>query len=423
MTRNRRKSSVEDWLRGQCRRRFGERLVSLFRIRPAATRVASSVRPPDYVAVIADGTKPSDWRWRERLAQEWPASAGGPWHLGLYPAHALLHDPKWANVRTALCRRGERLAGADLLADIQVTDPTAARHSRLHLAAVSLKSIPGRPAENAANHCRWIARAAKRGAELVLFPELSLSGYRVQPAPRLDAEPLRGPSLAVITKAAREHRVHVVCGLVESRGEALFITQALVGPNGLVGAYSKTHLTDPEGRVFTPGEMFRVFEVGGTRVGINICFDGRHPASSLCVAHLGAEVILHPHGNGVGRLGRDPQGWVRRQRRYLAARAVDTYTYYAICNSVGRGRDADGRAFAFSGGAAIFGPEGKLLAQSSGRTLREHLVTAELDLDALRDIRMQVAFHVRRPEVYVAALSRPVDSGAVGVTGLRVPGA
>ena len=70
-----------------------------------------------------------------------------------------------------------------------------------------------------------------------------------------------------------------------------------------------------------------VLDVDGVRVGINICYDGRHPGSSLAAAHLGAEVILHPHGNHAGGLGLNPRDWTNKKRSYLGPRAVDTSTY------------------------------------------------------------------------------------------------
>ena len=140
-------------------------------------------------------------------------------------------------------------------------------------------------------------------------------------------------------------------------------------------------------------------------MGFNICYDGRHPGSSLAVAHLGAELILHPHGNFVGRYGRDPLDWTDKKRAYLGQRAMDTCAYELICNSVGDVRDRDGRVWKFSGGAVILGPDGEFAARSASARRNPHMVVADLDIEGLRRMRAGSFFRHRRPEVYVRALT------------------
>ena len=279
----------------------------------------------------------------------------------------------------------------------------------MRVAVVSNKNIPGDPGCNAADHLVWMRRAAERGARLVLFPELSLSGYSCKPFMRSLGMRLNGRWPGMLIRAAREQQLFVAFGLpLRIRGR-LYISQALAGPGGLVGHYEKVHLAGGragEGGVFSPGHRFSVFEVDGVRVGINICADGRHPGSSLSLAHLGAEVILHPHGNVVGTLGKNPREWTSKKRAYLGPRAVDTCAYAVICNSVGSVRDKARQMVHFSGGALVLGPDGKFVARSPGTARRPHLIVADLDIDRLRRLRPGKPFAARRPEVYVEALSR-----------------
>lgn len=279
----------------------------------------------------------------------------------------------------------------------------------MRVAVISNRNVPGYPAANAANHVAWIRRAAGAGARLVLFPELSLPGYSTAAFMRRTATTLKGRWPHVVVKAAREAGIHVAFGLALRSGRKLYISHALAGPKGLVGHYEKVHLAGGaggEGRVFSPGGAFKVFDVEGIHVGMNICFDGRHPGSSLCLAHLGAEVILHPHGNTVGPLGVNPRDWTNKKRAYLGPRAADTCTYSMICNSVGTVRDRAGRTIRFSGGALILGPDGKFVARSESVARRPHMIVADLDIEKLRKTRPQSRFAHRRPEVYVEALSR-----------------
>lgn len=277
----------------------------------------------------------------------------------------------------------------------------------MKVAVVSNRNRPGYPDANLKDHLAWIRRASTAGARMVLFPELSLSGYSTEPFMAEIGMTLKsGPCLA-IGQAAREHDLFVAFGLPLRHRRRLYISHALVGPHGVVGHYEKVHLAGGargEGRVFSAGSEFRAFDVDGVCVGINICFDGRHPGSSLSVAHLGAEIILHPHGNIMGGLGVHPLDWTEKKRAYLGARAVDTCTFTLICNSVGNVRDRSGRMRRFSGGALILGPDGAFVARSPSQRRRPHMIVADLDIDALRRRRQHSHFAHRRPEVYAAAL-------------------
>ena len=280
----------------------------------------------------------------------------------------------------------------------------------MRVAVVSNRNRPGYPEDNLQDHRRWLQKAADAGARLVLFPELSLSGYTTEPFVRDIGMALSGPECRALVQAARDHGLYAAFGMPLRARRKLFISHVLVGPRGLVGHYEKVHLAGPvhgEGREFSPGTEFRVFDVEGVGVGINICYDGRHPGSSLATAHLGAEVILHPHGNFIGGLGRNPRDWTANKRAYLGARAIDTSTYTLICNSVGDVRDRAGNLCRYSGGAVVLGPDGTYVARSASAVRRPHMIVADLDIEGLRHARVDSNLSQRRPEAYVAALASP----------------
>jgi N-carbamoylputrescine amidase len=278
----------------------------------------------------------------------------------------------------------------------------------MQVAVISNRNRPGFADDNQQDHVAWIRRAAEAGARLVLFPELSLSGYTTEGFVRRSAMSLQHKRCRALLRVAQEHEIYVAFGMPLRQQGKLFISHVLVGPSGLVGHYEKVHLAGPlygEGKVFHPGSEFRVFDVDGARVGINICYDGRHPGSSLATAHLGAEIILHPHGNYVGDLGANPLDWTENKRAYLAARAVDTCTYTLICNSVGNLRDPLGHVHRYSGGAVILDPEGCYVARSPSSRRQPHMIVADLDMDALRQRRAGSSFSERRTDIYATALS------------------
>ena len=279
----------------------------------------------------------------------------------------------------------------------------------MRVAVVTNRNRPGYPGENVKDHLAWMRRAAAKGARLVLFPELSLPGYSIQPFMRDVAMTLDAPACRKLYAAARKLDIFTAFGIALKRGRRRYISHVLAGPDGRVGHYEKVHLAggpNGEARVFSPGSAFRVFDVEGVKVGLNICFDGRHPASSLCLAHLGAEVILHPHGNSVGPLGRTPVEWARNKRAYIGPRSFDTCTFTLVCNSVGKPVDRDGVRRKYCGGALVLGPDGAFVAHSETTALRAHMIVADLDIVGLRRRRGGSSFACRRTDVYVKALRR-----------------
>ncbi len=279
----------------------------------------------------------------------------------------------------------------------------------MRVAAVTNRNIPGFPDKNLLSHLSWIEKAAREKIRLLLFPELSLSGYSHAPfMPRI-AMTLANKRIKRICAAAREHDMFISFGFPLRKGKKIYISQALVGPRGILGHYEKVHLAGErlgEGEIFSPGDTFRVFKVDGVGVGINICFDGRHPSASACVSHLGAEIILHPHGNALGRLGVDPVDWAKNKRAYIGPRSFDTCTYTLVCNSIGDVIDKAGDKVSYCGGALILGPDGKFINRSKSKARRPHMVVADLDIEMLRKMRSTKGLVQSARKAYLKAYSK-----------------
>jgi len=91
----------------------------------------------------------------------------------------------------------------------------------------------------------YTARARQHDAELVIFPELSLTGYTIRDELYESAEHVPGPSTAAIEKIAKKHGAFIVFGMPELSDKTqatLYNTAVLVGPKGFVGKYRKMHL-------------------------------------------------------------------------------------------------------------------------------------------------------------------------------------
>jgi predicted amidohydrolase len=265
------------------------------------------------------------------------------------------------------------------------------------IAAVQIDSRLAHVKHNLSRIQERTAEAAKE-ARLVIFPECVLSGYCYESKEEAwpSAEPVPGPSTLAVAELCKRLGVWVIFGMLE-RGEEnrLFNTAALVGPAGVVAAYRKIHLPFlGVDRFTTPGDRpFAVHDLGGLRVGMNICYDGSFPESARTLMLLGADLVVLPTNY--------PTGAMSTLRFLVQARALENHIYFAVVNRVG-----DERGFHFIGRSRIIDCNGSLLVHSEGegeeilyatidptRARDKHLVhvPGKYELDRLRD---------RRPEMY-----------------------
>ncbi|PWE45370.1 nitrilase family protein [Pseudomonas prosekii] len=138
-------------------------------------------------------------------------------------------------------------------------------------------------------------QAANDGANLIVLPELSTTGYffnnRQDAFAHSEAVPA-GPTVQSWVNFARQHNVYLVAGLTERDGAQLFNTGVLVGPDGFIGKYRKAHLWNLEKLWFTPGNTgFPVFDTPIGRIGLLICWDIWFPEVPRILSQQGADII------------------------------------------------------------------------------------------------------------------------------------
>jgi len=239
--------------------------------------------------------------------------------------------------------------------------------------------------------------AAGLGAEIVVFPECAVPGYMWDSEDEAMpyAEEIPGPSTELLEREAARLGMHVVCGLLEREGDSLRNAAALVGPDGLIGTYRKTHLPFlGVDRFAVPGDELPVFDTPLGRIGVEICYDLRFPEVTRTLALRGAEIVAHPTNFPVA---------ARVQTELITvARAAENRIFLLTANRSGRERSAE-----FCGWSQIVDPYGKRLAET-GQT-GEVLLTAEIDVEKARDKDYVVPgtyelylFGHRRPELYGA---------------------
>ena len=264
---------------------------------------------------------------------------------------------------------------------------------RFKLALAQMECVVGDKEANLAKMEEMAKRAREEGAELIIFPELALTGYVCRDLLYELAEPIPGPSTERVAEIARELGMLIVFGLPERSkisSSILYNTAALVGPGGLIGTYRKmflpTHSVFEEKRYFRPGYGAQAFSTELGRIGMMICYDVFFPEVARLLRLRGAQLIV--------AISASPG--VRRAyfETLLSARALENTVHVAYVNLVGR---EDG--LHFWGGSRLIGPTGSIIAKA--RYNEEDLVVAEADLsDADRAGIFLPMLRDLRPELY-----------------------
>jgi predicted amidohydrolase len=221
------------------------------------------------------------------------------------------------------------------------------------IAAAQVSSVRGDIEGNLARHAAAITAAAKHGVTMLMFPELSLTGYEPDLAVELSLTETDS-RLALLVGLAREHQIEVVVGAPLKNGsEKPALGAILISAGGATRTYWKMHLGASERASFAAGDTPLAVEIGGHKVGIAICADASQPSHPQGYAERGADiyaagVFLNAewYATDAPRLA----GYAARFRMLTVmanqAASVGTYT------SVGK--------------SALWAPGGALIAQAEG---------------------------------------------------------
>jgi predicted amidohydrolase len=159
----------------------------------------------------------------------------------------------------------------------------------LTLAAAQYIAVPLDVGGNVDRHVRLAALAADAGARLVLFPELSLTGYSRKLTVR-DALDPHDERLQPLHRLARERRISVVAGAPSAAAGGLVIAAFTFHPDGGLSIYEKQHLHEGEEVAFCPGTGGTPFPAAGETIGIAVCADITHPEHARAAAEAGSTV-------------------------------------------------------------------------------------------------------------------------------------
>ena len=270
--------------------------------------------------------------------------------------------------------------------------------NKIHLALVVQNCVAGEFDTNLQSTFDYISRAAENRADIIVFPEMNLTGYTAGEEIKNIARPLQKTVIEKFSGLAREFGLIILSGLAEREiregaEDRIFATHLVFHPQKPMETYRKIHTAPNEKPYFSSGDQIPVFEGQDFRFGIQLCYDAHFPELSTVMAEKKADAVFLPHASPRGSSREKCRSWMR----HLSARAFDNGIFVAAVNQTGR----NGAGLNFPGLALVLGPDGNLLSKSLEPG--EHIHMTELDLEVLnrfRSHRMRYFLPNRRKDLF-----------------------
>jgi predicted amidohydrolase len=266
----------------------------------------------------------------------------------------------------------------------------------VRLALAQIDCALGDVAENARRVRQALAAPAARSADVVVFPELTLTGYSLG---HVDEDVSLPAAAAEITGLSAEtHDTAFVFGFAEAGSVHTYNSAVYVEGGRVVHLHRKLYLPNydiwEERKHFTPGSAMRAFDTGFGRMAILLCSDAWQPALAAIAVQDGARVLIVPASSTLRRADIVEQ-WHDITRFY--ARTLQCYVVFV--NRVG-----EEPGLRFWGGSHVYGPEGELVAEAPRD--EPALLSADIDLAAVRRVRREMPLV---KEARLALLSREIE--------------
>jgi omega-amidase len=261
----------------------------------------------------------------------------------------------------------------------------------MKIAVAQISCSLGDPEANLVKVRDFSRRAKELGAELIVFPEMTDTGYSM-PVIQAHASHWTSGFVPGLQEIARDLSIAIVSGVSERDGSAIYNSQVLIDSSGNIPAkYRKTHLYAvapvEEQTCFAPGDCFASFAFSGLHFGFSICYDLRFPEMYRKLAteqKVGAFIVSSAW----------PFPRLEHFRTLAMARAIENQSYVIAANRVGKDDD-----LWFCGSSAIIDPRGVVIAAASAD--REELIHANVSEELVLSVRSRVeSFAHRRQDLY-----------------------
>lgn len=283
--------------------------------------------------------------------------------------------------------------------------------SNVRIACLQMEPRVGEKDKNLARSLEMIDEAAAAGANLVVLPELCNSGYVFatrEEALGLAEEIPDGPTCRDWAGAAARHGLHIVAGIAERDGRALYNAAVVVGPQGVIGKYRKNHLWAAENLFFEPGDLgVPVFRTDIGRVAAAICYDIWFPETFRLAAIQGADILCVPT-NWVP-MPEQPAGLPTMANILAMGGAHANSMFVAAADRIGTERGQP-----FIGNSLVVSYTGWPIAGPASAD-REEMIIAEANLSDARRKRSWNDFNQvlrdRRTDLYAEGLGADIVRG------------
>jgi predicted amidohydrolase len=261
-------------------------------------------------------------------------------------------------------------------------------------------------------------KAKDMGADLVFFPELSITGFIINDQISQIAEKIPGPTTVQLEAIAKKLHVFLCAGSIEIHNGLHHNATIIVGPEGFIGAYRKVHLPTVEYPWYSSGGTFPIFNVRGWKVGISTCCDNLFSEQARILAINGAEIMLSPfcwlyENDDSSPVSSDSEPnpevvkkWIKGHwKKLLPARAYENGLYILAANQYGQIGKSE---YFATGGVLLIGPDGETINEDVSKRYEDEIVVGKIDKEKLTAWRMRGNYplKLRRPEIYEDLIKR-----------------
>src|SRR5262245_61306716 len=261
----------------------------------------------------------------------------------------------------------------------------------MKVAAAQISCSLGDPKANLFKVRDFSSRARGTGAELIVFPEMTDTGYSM-PVIQVNANSWTNGFVPGLQEIAAKLSIAIVCGVSEQVERSIYNSLIFVDQQGQISEkYRKTHLYAvapvEEQKCFASGDTFASFALGGLRFGFSICYDLRFP-------EMYRKLVVEQNVDAFIVSSAWPFPRLEHFRTLALARAIENQSYVIASNRVGKDDD-----LWFCGSSAIIDPRGVVIASASAD--REELIHADLSEDVVLSVRRRVkSLAHRRQDLY-----------------------
>jgi len=244
----------------------------------------------------------------------------------------------------------------------------------------------------------YVDQGIKRDSNMIIFPELCLTGYSCGSKFSNLAEPIPGPCTDIVADKIKGKETYVVFGMAEEGQNCFYNSAAIVGPQGVIDVCRKNYLPNfvsattgaryDEPKYFCPGSEITIFDTVFGKIGVQICLDLYFPAITRIQSLEGAFMFLN--------ISAAPLGSAKINQMFARARAFENIGWFVYVNTAGcQGRQV------YDGGSCLVDSSGNVReCASMGGGSFEEVLDCYIDKESVYRRRQEFPLlRMERPEL------------------------